>query len=159
RKGHFSDIYDYFYFYESVPLRAYRICTAKFKIRPFNRYVEKPCVVYIGFDVLEKKRVSRRTLKDVTYKYPLIDRGLTRGDCKKLIQKHGLRVPPKSGCYFCPFQTLREWKRLMIEHPRLFQKAVDLENNSLKVGLLSNNRKLESLLQKNKLTQYLEAES
>lgn len=156
-KGHFSDIYEYFYFHKSVPLIGFRICTDKFKIRPFNKYVQRPCTALIGFDAQEKKRVNKRTEKGITKEYPLIENGLTRNDCKQLIRKHGLKVPPKSGCYFCPFQTKKEWKKLMVTHPALFKKAVALENNSSKVGLLMDGKmKLESLWQENKLTNYIE---
>lgn len=155
-KGHFSDIYDYFFFHKSIPLVGFRICTDKFKIRPFNKYVKKPCVVYIGFDALEKKRVRKRPVKGITYEYPLIENGLTRSDCKNLIRKHVLKIPIRSGCYFCPFQTKKEWKKLMVTHPDLFKKAVALENNSPKVGLFADGKmRLESLWQENKLDQYL----
>ena len=159
-KGHFSDIYEYFFFHKSIPFINFRICTDKFKIRPFNKYIQKPCVVYLAFDAQEKKRVRKRRVKGITYEYPLIERGLTRNDCKQLIRNHSLKIPPKSGCYFCPFQTKKEWKTLMVTHPSLFKKAVALENNSPKVGLFADGKmRLESLWQENKLTNYLEAEA
>lgn len=155
-KGHFSDIYEYFFFHKSIPLRAYRICTHKFKIRPFNKYVEKPCIVYLGYDADERKRARKvKSKAGITYEYPLITNHLTRRNCKQLIRDCGLTLPPKSGCYFCPFQSVKEWRKLMVTHPDLFKKAVALENNSPKVGLLWNNQKLESLWQENKLTEYL----
>ncbi|MGC8646500.1 MAG: hypothetical protein ACP5T9_03085 [Thermoplasmata archaeon] len=35
----------------------------------------------------------------------------------------------KSSCFFCPFQTRREWYWLRYAHPDLWQKAIALEKN------------------------------
>lgn len=33
----------------------------------------------------------------------------------------------RSACYFCPFHTLEEWRRLARTRPDLYAKAVELE--------------------------------
>ena len=104
-KGHFSSVYDYFYHHKSIPLIVYRICTDKFKVQTFNKYAEKPCIVYVGYDYDELKRAEKqvgRARKGMEYRYPLIDAKLTRQGCKNYIESHGLRVPPKSGCFISP---------------------------------------------------------
>lgn len=98
--------------------------------------------------------------KGVGYKYPLIEHHITRKACKRIIRDHGLRVPPKSGCWFCPFQKTSQWRKLSINHPDLFKKAVELEERALaargKVGLLQDGKfRLSSLIQENKLTNYI----
>jgi len=35
----------------------------------------------------------------------------------------------RSGCYFCFFQRKYEWVMLAEEHPELFQKAIEYEQN------------------------------
>jgi len=157
-KGHFSSVYDYFYFHKSIPLLVYRICTDKFKVRTFNKYIEKPCIAYIGYDYGEGKRIKKqkgRSRKGVEYQYPLYDHGLTRQGCVEYIQSHGLEVPPKSGCYICPFQRKSEWRQLEIEHPELFQKALDLEAHAGKVGLYAGTKTLSSIHQENKLDEWI----
>lgn len=160
----YDNIYDYFWHYKGIPLQRYRICTDKFKIRPFNKYVEIPCVVYLGYDFSERKRSYKlftRTKKSMKYEFPLIDKRITREQCKDIIREHGLKVPRKSGCWLCPFQSKKQWKKLMVEYPELFKKAMDLEERALKhrgkIGLLNNGKsKLSFFWQENKLTNYLE---
>jgi hypothetical protein len=59
--------------------------------------------------------------------YPLLEMRLNRQDCMKLIEGAGLPIPPKSSCWFCPFHTMNEWKRMKREEPDLFARAVALE--------------------------------
>ena len=54
---------------------------------------------------------------------------MTRDDCVKYIVQQGYPVPPKSGCFYCPFQRLDQWKNLRFNHPDLWQRAVMLEKN------------------------------
>lgn len=154
-KGHFHDIYDYFYFHKSIPFIQWRICTDKFKIVPFFKYIEKPAIVYLGYDWGETTRtLNTRPRKNITFEYPLYNSQITREGCKQLIKEHGLKVPPKSGCYFCPFQSKGEWKRLMVEKPDLFKKALALEENAGKPGLYLADKWLRSIYQDNTLDNY-----
>ena len=58
-----------------------------------------------------------------------IDKKMTRDDCKKYIIKQGFPVPPKSGCFYCPFQRLDQWKQLRNNHSDLWERAIRLERN------------------------------
>jgi len=155
-KGHYSDIYEYFYAHHSIPFIQWRICTDKFKIRPFYKYVKKPATVYIGYDYSEGARTLKtRPRKGIIFDYPLFNDRITREGCKKIIIDHGLKLPMKSGCYFCPFQSKGEWKRLMNEKPVLFKKALELEANAGKPGLYLADRWLRSIYQDNTLDDYV----
>jgi len=44
--------------------------------------------------------------------YPLVERRVTRADCKAWLQAHDLDVPPKSACTFCPYHSLGAWQEL-----------------------------------------------
>jgi len=122
-----NNLYDYLLKYTTIPSMWMRMCTSNFKIRPFYKYIEHPATVYIGYDYGEYGRRHLRDRRDITYLYPLASHQLTRQGCKTLIKEHGLRVPPKSGCWFCPFQSKHEWRRLEREYPCLFNMAVTLE--------------------------------
>jgi len=158
-KGHWDKIYDYFYYHKSIPFIAYRICTDKFKIKPFNKYIEKPAIVYIGYDYGEGNRVrkqrKRKGRKGISYEYPLYDNQLTRNGCIDYIKSHNLDVPPKSGCFFCPFQSKSEWKELLVNDPVLFKKALELEENANRDGLYLGCRRLSSIYQENTLDNYV----
>lgn len=127
------NIYDYHFKHTILPMIKYRSCTDHFKIRPMARYYrpKKPYINFIGYDADEKQRVQQSTLKGVEYQYPLIEWGLHRRDCEKIVaDAHGDNKPCKSGCFFCPFQDRTQWWDLGKRHPDLFWKAVALEENS-----------------------------
>jgi hypothetical protein len=82
----------------------------------------------IAYDEVERMKDSR--VPFVTNLYPLIDRHITRVGCVDIISAAGLPTPVKSGCFFCPFNSLERWRWLHSTHPDLFLRAVQLEENS-----------------------------
>lgn len=60
--------------------------------------------------------------------YPLIDLRIDRNQCKEIIRRADLPVPPKSSCWFCPYHSLSVWQEMRLHQPDLFQKAVALEH-------------------------------
>jgi len=112
-----------------------RNCTSTFKIKVITRWLKKhgvsvdsPATVCIGFSTDEAHRVSNRTKSKYELPvYPLLDLRLSRQDCKNLIARAGLPVPPKSSCFFCPFHRPDMWSRMRRDEPELFQKSVELE--------------------------------
>jgi len=126
----FDNLYNYNYFKGLTPSIQYRSCTSKFKRVPINKYVLKPCFMMVGIDFGESHRASISLEKGIEKRYPLIEATTDRDGCKKLIKKHGLPVPPNSGCFICPFQKKAQWVELRKTHPKLFCKAEKLENKS-----------------------------
>lgn len=112
-----------------------RICTMDWKINLIARWTKKhgatkdnPATVGLGISLDEFHRA--RTDSGIAWQlleYPLIERRMTLEDCRLMILDGGLPEPPKSACYFCPFQSPAKWKQLRAEKPDLFQKAVELE--------------------------------
>ena len=117
----------------ATPSRRHRWCTEKFKIRRIANYVKasgnkgSTCVIGISFD--EVHRMHESHSRAYSFEYPLIDKRLTRQDCKKVIADHGWPEPPKSGCFYCPFAKMSHWKELYHNHPDLFQRARLMEEN------------------------------
>lgn len=128
-----------------IPLRigpsaapANRTCTAEFKIRTVEKELrrrgatkEEKAIVGIGISTDEISRVGSEIDPRTEYqlrRYPLIDLGLSRSDCEQVIRSAGLPLPPRSACWFCPFHTAEEWRRLQRQHPDLFEKACELED-------------------------------
>jgi hypothetical protein len=116
-----------------LPSFHWRFCTDKFKIRPIRQFLksvakkETSFVEYIGFDADEWERVKKSYWSDTTYSYPLIDYDIHRIDCECIIKRHGLPIPPKSSCYFCPFTKPQELAELQEKHPDLIAKMKELE--------------------------------
>lgn len=114
-----------------------RACTGDFKIdviaadlRQRGVTADDPATVALGISVDEIERARpgidpRSPLQRRVY--PLLDLGLSRGDCRRVIADGGLPVPPKSSCFFCPFHDADAWRNLLDETPELFAKSVELE--------------------------------
>ena len=158
----YADLYDFCWDHRVIPSIMGRWCSDKFKVRPQTKYRKLPCRIYVGYDATEKSRalkVDRLKREGEEYRFPLIEKGITRKQCRGIIKDHGLKTPQKSGCYLCPLQSKREWKKLLIEHPELFKKTMALEDNrkNKKMTFLPNGKLLSSLWQTNKITNYLVA--
>lgn len=98
-------IEEYWLKYRTPPTRTNRWCTWKFKIEPFLNYIKHPAIVYVGIsaDERERRRRSYPGIEDVTIEHPLIDLGIDRLECERMILRAGLKLPRKSGCWCCPF--------------------------------------------------------
>jgi len=128
----FSNIYDYYLFKKKVPSIMKRDCTDKFKLRPFYKYAGKPCFVMLGIDAGEQHRARLNSKKGIENRYPLIEENIDREGCEELIRSHGLKVPPKSGCFFCMFQKKSQWRAMRRNDPALFCKAQTLEKETMR---------------------------
>lgn len=130
----FNNLFDFCMAKKIVPLKQFRWCTKEFKVNPLNRYAGKPCTFYLGITNDEKHRARYDVFKGREYRYPLVKKKRSRLDAIKIIERHGLAVPPRSNCWFCPFQTQDEVVRLYLTHPDLYQKMKKLEANSCRPG-------------------------
>jgi 3'-phosphoadenosine 5'-phosphosulfate sulfotransferase (PAPS reductase)/FAD synthetase len=124
----FDKLIDYCEYKKIIPSMMFRWCTDKFKVQVLTKYYKKPCFNMLGIDWGERHRAKLNTYKGVENRFPLIESEMDRDDCKNLIERHGLPLPMKSGCYICPFQKNSDWKKLRRKHPDLFCRAEQLEN-------------------------------
>jgi 3'-phosphoadenosine 5'-phosphosulfate sulfotransferase (PAPS reductase)/FAD synthetase len=126
-----DNLYDYAITQEIFPSVLNRWCTKDFKVLPVNRYIEKPCFMHLGIDAGESRRAKINSTKGIESRWLLIENNIDRQGCIDLIKSHLLMVPPKSGCWFCPFQKKYEWRRLRRLHPELYCKGVKLEEKAV----------------------------
>ncbi len=127
----YNDLFEYCWSMEMVPSMLARWCTKDFKVKPINNYIEKPCFMHLGIDAGEQKRARINATEGVESRWLLIEHDIDRHGCKDLIAKAGLDIPPKSGCFFCPFQRIAQWKELRMTHPDLFCKVQKLEARNM----------------------------
>lgn len=127
----YDNLYAYADHYKMIPSRVKRWCTDKFKVRCINQYVKKPCFSLIGFSTDEAHRAKLSYENGIENRFPLLEREIDRRQCKEIIKNHGLPVPIKSGCWFCPFQRVGQWKKLRRIHPDLYCKAKHLEDQEI----------------------------
>lgn len=117
-----------------------RKCTRDFKIRPLmkkqkelagltrKRLPKSPVVsswIGISLDEIQRMKMSRE--KWCENRFPLIEKRMSRHDCMMWMEKRGYKMPPRSACWFCPYHSNHEWRRLKNEEPEEFEKAVALD--------------------------------
>jgi len=129
----YSNFYQYCFDKQFLPSIYLRWCTYRFKLAPIWKYVKVPCEMLVGIAFDERKRAFKKykkgKAKQINIKYPLIEKQLTRDACIRIIKNHGLKVPVRSGCFFCPFMSPKQVKWLYLNHRELFDKIEALEKN------------------------------
>ena len=117
-----------------------RECTADWKIMPLRRFARSiigktspECVeMWMGISLDEWQRMRTADVKYIKNVYPLVDRRRSRAYCIAWLEQHGLDVPPKSACTFCPFHNKDHWKRLKQAGGADWEEAVAVD------GLIRN---------------------
>lgn len=131
-----------------------RQCTQDYKILPIERKQRellglKPrqrwpltpeLEVWLGIsqDEIQRAKASRRP--GVLHRWPLLEMGMTRGDCITWLRDHGYPVPPKSACTFCPYHDDALWRDMKMNDPESFAGAVALDH-AIRNGVSNRNGK------------------
>jgi hypothetical protein len=116
-----------------IPSAIWRWSTRDFKITPIHRHYRSlgdHVNQYLAIAYDEIERMKDAAVSYVTNLYPLVDSKIRRAGCVAVIEEAGLPVPVKSGCFFCPFNSIGRWRWLYENHPDLYDKAMALEENS-----------------------------
>lgn len=114
-----------------------RQCTERWKIGPvadvakaMGATVENPADIALGITVDEIERAHPGIdvrLPWCRKVYPLLDLGLKRADCLRIVADAGLPQPPKSACWFCPYTSHEVWRQRKRNQPEVFAQAVTLD--------------------------------
>lgn len=108
-----------------------RNCTVEFKIKPIAKWIKANapnCTLGKGISTDEPHRATPSRESDgYTSAYPLIELGISRSDCLRIVREAGLPQPPKSSCWFCPYKTTDQWITMRREKPELFAATAELE--------------------------------
>lgn len=115
-----------------------RQCTGRWKIVPMRRYLQKVrnkqrIEQWIGITTDEATRMKPSDVKYITHRWPLIELDMSRKDCISWLQNHGLDIPPRSACVFCPYHDANEWRDLKVNGNGDFQKAIRVDRAIRKV--------------------------
>jgi len=94
-----------------------RQCTGDWKIAPIRKFLRtivkaRPGAVesWQGISYDEWRRMRDSDVRYIRNMYPLVDRKMTRSGCIQWLEQHGLDVPPKSACTFCPYHGKEAWR-------------------------------------------------
>jgi len=112
-----------------------RKCTADYKIKPIIKEIKKLAQIqrgqtdltvtqWIGISWDEVQRMKNSSVKWSQHRWPLIERRISRGQCLAWMKDNGYPEPPRSACYYCPFHSDNEWRRLRDDDPNEFAKAI-----------------------------------
>lgn len=129
-----------------------RHCTKEYKIEVVDKFIRKhlkyeprqkmrhtiEVVMGISYDEMQRMREPQEKWK--RFSYPLVDLKLRRADLIKYVEASGIGTPPRSACWFCPYKTNAEWKRLRDNSPPDWEKAVEFDRairRSVTPGLTS----------------------
>jgi len=117
-----------------------RHCTRDYKIRPLRRKIRSLIGVedkgpvsqykintWLGITIDEIDRMAPSRVKWITNEFPLIDKGMTRDDCKLYLQNLGLPIPAKSSCVGCPYHSNGYWLDMKNESPNEWQEACQFD--------------------------------
>jgi len=137
--------------------RSPRVCTQSWKIEPIEQYLHarfgkrRPLIAQLELtrDTRDINRMRDSRVKQNRNRWPLIELGWSRSVCVEVLKEAGLPVPPPSSCYFCPLHNGPTWQHLKLDHPDLFDSAVELdeglrEHNPVPVYLDRDRRPLRS---------------
>jgi hypothetical protein len=137
---------------ERGPMR--RQCTGRWKIEPMRKYLrrylkERGMSVYngnlrgsgvsvqvdLGITLDEYARMADSDVGYIKNSFPLVDERLTRQDVTKLLEKLGIEVPAKSGCYFCPYHRKAHWAGMAKQGDLDFERACIVDEQIRKLCL------------------------
>lgn len=124
---------------------TYRACTRDFKLRPIIKHVREIATIkrgqkdvtvtqWLGISLDEMLRAKPSREPWCKHRFPLIEKRLTRHLCLEWMREKGYPEPPRSACWFCPFHSREEWKRLRDEEPEHWRQAVQFEKD-LQAGM------------------------
>ena len=117
-----------------------RQCTGDYKIVPIRRKVRELLGIarrrspkspvaeqWIGISLDEALRMKPSFETWQVNRWPLIERGMTRYDCLRWLERHHYPLPPKSACIGCPFHSNDHWRHMRDHDPEAWADAVSVD--------------------------------
>lgn len=132
-KNHIMTLEEHCLKYNTLPsiILGLRQCSHRWKVAPQEKYLaDRQIFRYtkvLGIDAGEPHRVKDYQNKT---RYPLIEWQWFRKDCIATIERHGVEVPTKSSCFFCPVNKRQQITDLAHNNPDLFARALAMEANA-----------------------------
>ena len=147
---------------------AARQCTAKYKVKPINRYLrgrlgfapgrrapkQVQVEIWMGISADEVLRQKESREEWATNRYPLIELGFSRAQLLNwFTENYPGRYLPRSSCIGCPYRTDGEWKWLQTNDPDSFDDAVRVDWALRAIPVVKNaiTRKGEAFLHKSRI--------
>lgn len=115
---------------EAAPLS--RSCTRDYKIQPIRKEARrlmearglKQAVCLYGISVGDDRKLNISPVLWIQNRYPLVEAGMTRSACARVLTEAGLPVPRKSACWQCPYHGDPTWREIRDYDPASWEKAL-----------------------------------
>ncbi len=119
-----------------------RWCTPLLKTNVFKTYIKSKAEnnalinLYIGIRADEAFRLDsakQNQTQNIIEKHPFVEFGIIKKDVENILYESGINYPEyykwrkRSGCYFCFYQSPKDWLNLYKHHPDLYKKAMEYE--------------------------------
>lgn len=113
-----TDAFDPVPWYVHGGAMGQRQCTKQFKLYPIRRLVRSMlggktpkggCEMWLGITTDEAHRMKPSNVQYVRNRWPLIELGLSRADCRAKLARWGVDAP-RSACCGCPFLSDEDWR-------------------------------------------------
>ena len=137
------------------PMSGKCIINGMCKMKPLRDYfktIEGDYIQYVGIALDEQKRLAR-ILKDRTKVSLLANCNYTEKDAYDLCEKYNLISPyyqysKRGGCWFCPNARDCQLRHVRNNHPQLWKRLLELEDEENLVGDIWDTRNRISIHQK-----------
>lgn len=169
-RSHRGSLHEDYRSKSAIPIVTNRSCTFNFKILPIRRWARTIVgnrngkllfVSWLGITTDEKHRaVDPGTPYWAGVRFPLVEQDISRRQCVDILKRHGWGDVVKSGCFLCPFNSMKGWANLSKTHPEQFAIAVEMEEamHSLRPhvrGWLKNGQPLTYVTPKTTLADFM----
>ena len=121
----------------TIPSRAmgFGSCSDKWKVSPVEKWFAQhrytDATVLIGYHADEPQRAVRLARFGKPCRYPLIEWNWGPEECQAALLRHGLPLPGKSACDFCPSSKKPEILRLRTLRPKRMAAILEMERVAL----------------------------
>jgi hypothetical protein len=118
-----------------------RQCTKEYKITPIRRKVRElvglagrrspgaPIVEqWIGVSFDETIRMKPSFEDWQVNRWPLVEKGMSRRDCLRWLERRDYPRPPKSACIGCPFHSDAHWRQMRDHDPSAWVDAIAVDH-------------------------------
>lgn len=115
-------------------------CTTELK-KKVRQQFQRPGDIHV-FGYTADHKDAKRALRykknnfELLLEFPLIDRGITKADCKAMIAQQGIRLPmmyelgfENNNCIGCPKGQQKYWGRIRKHFPDIFDRMAKVERD------------------------------
>lgn len=133
----YEDIWDVFRRERFIVSHMGAKCRGALKMAPFHEFYRPSDLLCLGYtaDGSDVRRAEKLRSSSVEMmRFPLIERGLTKLDCKAIIDRAGIEIPAmyrlgfnNNNCRGCPKGGMGYWNRIREHFPEDFERMASIQ--------------------------------